>query len=198
MNAIDAAVEQGVGRIQQAGLYDAFHAVTHLGDGWVLAAITFAGVAASLALRNGRTATILAMTLLLSLVASTTAKAAVGRERPNVAWRTVALPGNASFPSGHALESTAAYGALALLAARRLRRRVASLALLAGAFIVVALIGVSRVYLGVHYFTDVVVGWGLGLALALTAWWIDRRKGRLAALPPDVLADVRVEPVESA
>jgi membrane-associated phospholipid phosphatase len=63
-----------------------------------------------------------------------------------------------SFPSGHAMISTAAYGAFAYLAWSRLRTRHARLALVAGTAVLVALICFSRLYLGVHYLSDVLAG----------------------------------------
>jgi membrane-associated phospholipid phosphatase len=70
-----------------------------------------------------------------------------------------------SFPSGHAMLSTAAYGALAYLAWSHLHTRRARLALIAGTVQLVALICFSRLYLGVHYLSDV-----LGGAAAGTFW----------------------------
>jgi undecaprenyl-diphosphatase len=63
-----------------------------------------------------------------------------------------------SFPSGHAMVSTAAYGLLAYLAWGRLRTRRARLLLASGTVTAVALIGFSRLYLGVHYLSDVLAG----------------------------------------
>lgn len=63
-----------------------------------------------------------------------------------------------SFPSGHAMISTATYGAVAYLAWSSLRGRPARVLLLAGAAVLVALIGFSRLYLGVHYLSDVLGG----------------------------------------
>jgi undecaprenyl-diphosphatase len=63
-----------------------------------------------------------------------------------------------SFPSGHAMISTAAYGALAYLAWSRLRTRRAHLLLVVGTAVLVGLIGFSRLYLGVHYLSDVLAG----------------------------------------
>jgi undecaprenyl-diphosphatase len=85
------------------------------------------------------------------------------RPRPDVG-SAVPLPESASFPSGHATAGVASLGALAVLAAERLPSHRAR-AWLWG--IVVALgvaVGLSRVALNVHYVTDVLAGWCLGLA----------------------------------
>ena len=85
------------------------------------------------------------------------------RPRPEVAF--VHLD-TYSFPSGHAMISTAAYGALAYLAWSRLQTPRARLALTAGTVLLVALICFSRLYLGVHYLSDVLGGAAAG------AFWL--------------------------
>jgi membrane-associated phospholipid phosphatase len=72
-----------------------------------------------------------------------------------------------SFPSGHALSSIALYGAIAYLASRSLRSANARFAVLGGTALLVAAIGFSRLYLGVHYLTDVLAGYSAGLAWLL-------------------------------
>jgi len=183
LTAIDGPVQEAAGRLQAPWLAAVMEAVTHLGDGLTLALVSVGAVAVYWALRRGRTALLLAAAVALSFVASSVLKELVGRERPDEAWRQVALPESKSFPSGHALESTTTYGALALLAGRRLRRQSARVAVVAAGFTLAALVGVSRVYLGVHFCTDVLAGWAIGTALALTAWWIDRPRDRAAAAP---------------
>jgi undecaprenyl-diphosphatase len=86
------------------------------------------------------------------------------RPRPAVFFG-LAQPASYSFPSGHSMASACFYGALAMIAAAgtrsRVRRRVIALAAVA----VILLVGFSRVYLGVHYPTDVLGGY-----LAAVAW----------------------------
>jgi membrane-associated phospholipid phosphatase len=77
------------------------------------------------------------------------------RARPEVAFVHI---DTYSFPSGHAMISTAAYGAFAYLAWGRLQTRGRRLILVAGTSLFVALIGFSRLYLGVHYLSDVLAG----------------------------------------
>jgi membrane-associated phospholipid phosphatase len=69
-----------------------------------------------------------------------------------------------SFPSGHASVSLAVYGTLGFIAARHLGSRRAQFAVLAGTAGLVLLIGFSRLYLGVHFLSDVIAGYSIGIA----------------------------------
>ncbi len=95
-------------------------------------------------------------------------KAIFQRERPSFE-DPVATAGYFSFPSGHALTAMAVYGAIAWIAAARLRSPARRTACLAGAGLLVAAIGFTRLYLGVHYLSDVLAGWSMGLAWLLVA-----------------------------
>jgi undecaprenyl-diphosphatase len=105
-------------------------------------------------------------------------KALYGRPRPPLEVR-LALETNASLPSGHALASTVVLGMLAIVAVRLARRRALRLLAPPLAAALVLVIGVSRLYLGAHWFTDVLVGWLLGgawlvlCAAVLVAWRTD-------------------------
>lgn len=97
-------------------------------------------------------------------------KLAFGRERPEAGLHAVEVV-NASFPSGHAMLSAVVYLTLAALVARfTTRKRLKAYALAAGVLVSV-LVGASRVYLGVHWPTDVLAGWCLGAVWAL-GWWL--------------------------
>ncbi|WP_066333037.1 phosphatase PAP2 family protein [Azohydromonas lata] len=75
-----------------------------------------------------------------------------------------------SFPSGHALLSALVYLTLAALVARQLPHRRLRLHVVCVAVVLTLLVGISRVYLGVHWPSDVLAGWAIGAAWAL-AWW---------------------------
>lgn len=111
-------------------------------------------------------------------------KASFDRARPNVG-SAVPLPSSAAFPSGHATTGVACLGAVAVLAAERLPSRRARAWLWS---LTVALglgIGLSRVVLDVHYVTDVIAGWCLGLAwLAVCLLLRDRFGNRHGAPAP--------------
>lgn len=96
-------------------------------------------------------------------------KLAVGRPRPDSGLHIVQAF-DFSFPSGHATDSTTTYLTLALLFAAsqpssRMRRAGTGIAM-----VLIALVGASRIYLGVHYPTDVLAGWCCGLAWVLACW----------------------------
>lgn len=98
------------------------------------------------------------------------------RTRPDVAFVQI---DSYSFPSGHAMISAAAYGALAYLAWPHLRTYRRRALLVAATALVVALIGFSRLYLGVHYLSDVLAGvaggvFWLSLSIALHSLYGDR------------------------
>jgi membrane-associated phospholipid phosphatase len=99
-------------------------------------------------------------------------KDVLGRPRPPAA-NAIAAAGGYGFPSGHALTAAAVLGILAVICAHWLPRRRAQAVVWPAAAMTAALIGVSRVYLGVHWITDVLGGWIFGimwLAVVLTAW----------------------------
>lgn len=99
-----------------------------------------------------------------SLAMTVTGKELIGRARPP---RSLAVPpfeSSPSFPSGHTLNATVLTGIAVYLVLRRLdRKRARSATILAGVAFVVSM-GLSRVFLGHHWLTDVVAGWLLGLA----------------------------------
>jgi undecaprenyl-diphosphatase len=169
-DGLDAAVLCWLYEQRHPQLTRVMRAATALGDGWVLTAITLA--AAALLWQPRRAAA----TYLLCAGAGIGAlspllKALFHRARPDVALR-LAAAGNYSFPSGHSLGSAAVYGALALVVAvcfPRLR-----LPALLTCVALVCVIGLSRLYLHVHYPSDVLAGWALGgvWAGALGRWML--------------------------
>jgi undecaprenyl-diphosphatase len=144
--------------------------------------LAIAAVSGFLAL--GRERMLLGLVLASGLGAMTinaALKAGYARARPVLVPHLTEVA-DTGFPSGHAMGSAAVYLSLGLLLARVLRRRIEKTYAIASAMLLTLLVGASRVYLGVHYPTDVLAGWLAGIAWALAcgavAEWIDRRRRR--------------------
>jgi undecaprenyl-diphosphatase len=93
-----------------------------------------------------------------------------------------------SFPSGHAMASTVFYGLLAIHVSVSARQRYAAHVAIGAAVLMVALVSLSRVYLGLHYLSDVMGGITEGiawLALSLIAWHHSRRREAGVAVNAD-------------
>ena len=167
-NPADPADPIGPGWIEEFG-----RDVTALGGIGVLAFVTLA--AAGYLWLSGRR-----RSMLLLLVAvgggqllSTLFKRGFDRPRPDLVPHE-ALVYTASFPSGHAMMAAVTYLTLGAMLARVQPSRALKVYLLALAAIVTVAVGVSRVYLGVHWPTDVLAGWTAGAAWALSAGRVAR------------------------
>ena len=139
--------------------------VTLLGTGTVV--VTIAGVAALfLSLTRHRpSATLLVAATVGALLLNDVLKASFDRPRPQVfTWGTRVV--TTSFPSGHAMSAAAVYATVAYLAARLQRRRRSRMITHAVAGALIVAIGFTRLYLGVHYPSDVAAGIVVGLAWA--------------------------------
>mgnify|MGYP000126754290 CR=1 FL=1 len=91
------------------------------------------------------------------------------RTRPDAVFQATPVY-SASFPSGHAFLSAVAYLTLGALLARVQERRRAKIFVLSVAVFLALLVGFTRIYLGVHWATDVLAGWTLGAAWAALCW----------------------------
>lgn len=109
-----------------------------------------------------------ALALAIAGLTVTVAKPLVGSHRRVVGPRLIKASYDRSFPSGHAADSTATYLAVALILALVVLRSSRARAAVVGAAVALsAAIGVSRLVLGVHYPTDVLAGWALGIIIAI-------------------------------
>jgi membrane-associated phospholipid phosphatase len=142
---------------------DVFHAITWTGNFVTLLIVTVIAFVVLWRRRERTDAVFVAFAFLGGQVLSNGMKLGFRRERPFFA-DPLATESTFSFPSGHALVSLAVYGALALLLARRISSHRRRVLLLAGTAIWVAAIGFSRLYLGVHFLSDVLAGFAAGAA----------------------------------
>ncbi len=135
--------------------------------------------------RRGVDATFVVGTMAGASALFTGVKRLLDRPRPPLTDRLVSVS-NESLPSGHATMAVAVLGSLVVLAwhGRRARTRVA---MVAAVVLWTGAVGLTRVYLGVHWFSDVLAGWLLGaawLALCAAAWsWYRSRTSPSPHLP---------------
>lgn len=110
---------------------------------------------------------------------STALKAGFNRPRPELVPHAAGAY-YSSFPSGHSMLSAITYLTIGALIARSQRRKRIKVFVLAVAVFITVCVGITRVYLGVHWPTDVLAGWTAGAVWALICWeiadWLQRRR----------------------
>jgi len=152
-----------------AWFQEAMRDVTALGSTVVLT-LTVIAVWGFLALAGQwRTAWFAALAAVGGSLLSQTLKWGFSRARPDEVYHATVVMGY-SFPSGHAMMSTVVFLTLAALVARLLPSTRLRLYAVGVALVASGLVGVSRVYLGVHWASDVAAGWAAGTAWALLCW----------------------------
>ncbi|NLX10622.1 MAG: phosphatase PAP2 family protein [Chloroflexi bacterium] len=165
---------------------DIFRTLTRLGN----EALYVIGVAGGLYLiwrRRARHFALWTIALVGGQIVKTALKLIFARPRP-IFESPLAVEDSFAFPSGHAMMSIIAYGLIVYLLWKALRSPAARGLLVAGMVLLVGLIGLSRLILAVHYFSDVVGGWLLGgLWLLFCIWLVNaltRRFRRGTSDPP--------------
>jgi undecaprenyl-diphosphatase len=129
-------------------------------------------VVVTLWMEKQRTAAVwLAMAVLSAAGISSLLKHLFARERPDL-LATELLPASFSFPSGHAFLSAVVYLTVGALLTRLIQSQRTRIFVLLVAVLLTALTGTSRVYLGVHYPSDILAGWTLGLSWAALCWLV--------------------------
>jgi undecaprenyl-diphosphatase len=175
--------------------------MTYLGTGTVVVAIV--GITALFLWHTEHklSARLLLASTIGNIILNGALKLVYHRARPNIfQWQTEAV--SSSFPSGHAMSATVVYGTVAYLLMRLQKHHWSRVLTLCGAVVVIALICTSRMYLGVHYPSDVIGGVIVGLAWAsfcmatLEASIVVARRRQSAAVEHEAPApSEKVEPV---
>ena len=158
-------------------LREAMVDVTALGGVSVLALLTLISAGYLIAARKPATAGFLVVAISSGAIASTLLKMGFARSRPDFIGQLVEVH-TASFPSGHAMNSAVTYLTLGALLARAEDDRSVRIYLVAAAIFLTLVVGFSRVYLGVHWPSDVIGGWCVGSAWAVLCSLIARTLGR--------------------
>ncbi|MEC9373750.1 MAG: phosphatase PAP2 family protein [Planctomycetota bacterium] len=143
--------------------------ITALGDVLIIGLIVFLVAAYLLLERKWAAAALIVVAVVTGQILVSSLKIAISRDRPDIIPHLVEVS-TASFPSGHSSMSAVAYLTLGAMLTRVARRRRTKWFVLGVAALMTILIGLSRIYLGVHFPTDVLGGWIVGASWA-TLWW---------------------------
>jgi undecaprenyl-diphosphatase len=157
--------------------------LTAMGGVTVLTLLTTALVVYLLLERKRGAATLLLVSIGGGTLLSLVLKSGFDRPRPDLVAHMVDVR-TLSFPSAHAMLSAVAYLTMGVLVARLSTRRAVKAYVVSTAVLLTLLIGCSRIYLGVHWPTDVLAGWCVGAAWALLCWWIAVRLQRSGGVEP--------------
>jgi len=108
--------------------------------------------------------------VIISCILNNILKVIFARERPNLIQ--LVKEKSYSFPSGHAMINMTLYSLLAILVYKNIKNKPLKYLLTLICVLIPTLIGISRVYLGVHYITDIIAGWIAGLLIAVITYQI--------------------------
>ncbi|MER8832733.1 phosphatase PAP2 family protein [Mesorhizobium sp. M0045] len=170
--------------IGPAWLEGAMRDVTSLGSASVLVLITAAMIVYLLLIRRPGAALLMFVAVAGGQLLSSVLKFDIDRPRPDLVSH-LADVASLSFPSGHAMLSAVTYLTLGSMAARFLPGRTTKIYVLVLAVLTTVVVGISRIYLGVHWPSDVLAGWCAGFAWAMLCWlaarllqrWLGRADG---------------------
>jgi undecaprenyl-diphosphatase len=182
--AFDEAVRAGVHRHASPGLTELMRLVSGLGSPLPLSLLCALAVVVLFAAHSQRAALFFAVTMVGAMVLDDTLKLAFHRARP-VPFFGTPVPHSYSFPSGHALLLACYFGIAAAFATARIRNRAARAVIWTGAAALAGAVGYSRIYLGVHFPSDVMGGYAAAIVWVTAAAHADRlwqRRGVAAAL----------------
>jgi undecaprenyl-diphosphatase len=164
----DQAVHNWFGHEREAAMTALFTAATNVGSSIGLGAIVLVAVIALVRRRERAAAAFVVGTVVSGVLLNLLLKMIFARARPDLA-SAIAVARWYSFPSGHAMGSFITFGALTYIVLRRAWPWRVKSAALAIALTMIVLIGVSRVYLGVHWASDIAGGWSAGAVWVASA-----------------------------
>ncbi len=170
-DAVDASIAGGIRALPLVPLRMA----TELGSWWGVSLVAVLVVAVATLVESWRDGLAGALTIALASIGNSLLKAWFQRARPD-ALDAIVVEHGYSFPSGHSALGMVAYGVLAVILWRSTLPRAWRIGLVVASCLLIFSVGLSRVWLGVHYPTDVLAGWAAGLAVVMVYAWLTRRE----------------------
>lgn len=155
-------------------LEEAVRDVTALGSMIVLVLVTVAAIFYLLLIGKWREALMVLVAVGGGQILSSLLKLGIDRPRPELVSHLAEVQ-TLSFPSGHAMMSAVTYLTLGSMLASIAPGRATKIYVLGVAVLITLMVGVSRIYLGVHWPSDVLAGWCAGFAWAMLCWLVARR-----------------------
>ena len=152
---------------------EAMRDITGLGSTIVLVMVTAVTIFYLLLIGRWRTALLVLVTVGGGQILSSLLKLGIDRPRPDLVSHLVDVQ-TLSFPSGHAMMSAVTYLTLGSMLAGIVPGRATKIYVLGVAVLITLMVGVSRIYLGVHWPSDVLAGWCAGFAWAMLCWLVAR------------------------
>ena len=168
----DEVTREAIHQLASPAMTTVMRGISFLGSMLFLLIATAAVITWFATRKWGREAKLMAATMIGASALNMTLKLAFKRTRP-VPFFDLLPPESYSFPSGHALTSACFYGAFAAIIAARMKSRRARILVWIVCATTFVLIGLSRIYLGVHYTTDVIAGFAAALIWILVVRFVE-------------------------
>jgi undecaprenyl-diphosphatase len=173
----DDATRAAVHTLASPAMTTAAHFLSFIGSTFFLTISTAAVIIVFAVRKWGREARLFALTMIGASILNITLKLAFKRARPEPFF-DLAAPASYSFPSGHSLASCCFFAGLAAILSGRVKRKRVRTLIWIAASIMFLLIGLSRIYLGVHYTTDVIAGFTAALIWIVVVWFVELQLAR--------------------
>ena len=177
VSGVDMGIAEWVAGVRTPALNTVFWVLTVIGNTGVKILLVILAVVVWLIWGQPRAAAVLAGSMGLGYLVVETVKRIAERVRPPGATALIATPHSYSFPSGHAFSGLLFFALSGLLIAAVTRNRTVAWTAIVSGFAVGLAVGASRVYLGVHWASDVAASWVLAVAWLVLTWSVALKGG---------------------
>jgi len=177
INWLDDTVYSGMTAIMSPVLTEVVKIITHFGD--VIVVVALSAILFAIPKTRKSFGIPVSIAVIVAGVLSQAFKYIFARARPDEIYHLVQASNSSSFPSAHTMLATAFFAVIALIVFHKWKHSGKRTGILIACDAMVVLVGLSRVYLGVHYITDVIAGWIFGFAIAyITYRVVVKRKSK--------------------